>query len=178
MPQLGQERPQRLESRIVHPLIAQNAFLLALAHVEKSQLDDRFVCTRIDFTDSSAALSTANGTVAMPLGANPAVLVALLEPALGALEAPSEEQARAYPSSGTLASRWAELHYDLGISDFLVHLTTATHASFSTLELRDQTAVVTLERPAGALTVEIDISEYPVHAATEIGEALDNASQR
>lgn len=162
----------------MHPLIVQNAFLLELARVEKTQLDDRFVCTRIDFTVSSAALSTGNETVTIPLGADAAVLVALLVPALGALKAPSEEQARSYPSSGTLASRWAELHYDLGISNFLVHLTTATHASYSTIELRDQTAVVTLERPAGALAVEIDISEYPVHAATEIGEALDNASQR
>lgn len=161
----------------MHPIRVQNAFLVELARIEKAQLDDRILCTRIDFTDTSAVLTTSGGRVAAPLRADAEDLARLLQPTLGPLDAPSEQGIGVYPSSGTLGSRWAELHYDLGRTDFLVQLDAAAETSYQSLELGDRTAILTVGRPVGNLVVEINIDDYPVHAASEIGEAIDREGQ-
>ncbi|WP_168223253.1 hypothetical protein [Plantibacter sp. M259] len=76
-----------------------------------------------------------------------------------------------------MGSRWAELHYDLGRSDFLIQLDSAAETSYQSLELGDRTAVLTLRRPSESLVVEMNIDGYPVHAASEIGEAIDRDGQ-
>ncbi|MBD8519036.1 hypothetical protein [Plantibacter sp. CFBP 8804] len=161
----------------MHPIRAQNAFLVELARVEKSQLDERILCTRIDFADAPVVLTTSGGRVTVPLEADSEALERLLEPALGPLDDPSEAAMSVYPSSGTLSSRWAELHYDLGRTEFLVLLDAAAGTSYQSLQLGDRTAILTLGQTSGNLTVEIDIDDYPVHAASEIGEAIDREGQ-
>ncbi|AQX81036.1 hypothetical protein BWO91_14600 [Plantibacter flavus] len=161
----------------MHSIRVQNEFLVELARLEQAQLDDRILCTRIDFTDASVVLTTSGGRVAAPLGADAEALARLLQPLLGPLDAPSEQGTRNYPSSGTLGSRWAELHYDLGRSDFLIQLDSAAETSYQSLKLGDRTAVLTLRRPSESLVVEMNIDGYPVHAASEIGEAIDRDGQ-
>jgi hypothetical protein len=72
----------------------------------------------------------------------------------------------------------AELPYDIGRTDFLVQLDSAAETSFQSLELGGRTATLSLRRPSGNLVVEINLDDYPVHAASEIGEAIDRDGQR
>jgi hypothetical protein len=161
----------------MHPLRVQNAFLVELARLEKAQLDDRILFSRIDFADASVVLTTSGGRVATPLRADAEALSRLLQPVLGPLDAPPEQGMRIYPRSGTLGSRWAELHYDLGRTDFLIQLDSAAGTSYESLQLGDRTAILTLRRPSGSLVVKINLDDYPVHVASEIGEAIDRDGQ-
>lgn len=162
----------------MHPLLAQNAFLLELARLEKAQDENVTLCNLVEFVDDAARLTVRERHVRVPLDAEAATIAHAIQPFVSPLMPNLTTAFDTYPTSGTLASKWAELHYRLATTDYLVQLRSAAGWRYTSLHLGETDATVSMARGKSNVTVVVSLDDYPIHPADELAEAIDAAVLR
>lgn len=158
-------------------LDGQARLLRSLSAVEKSQPDDRIICSRIDFASDAATLWLPHGVrIAVALDTDPPSLIVALDsfqPPLGGIR---RESVDTYPLEITAASVWAELHFDLARVGYLSALDESIR--YEAIRLDHDVAIVgvSVERRADGRPVRafvpVRLDSFPVHTADELGEAI------
>ncbi|MCW3494484.1 hypothetical protein [Microbacterium sp. SSM24] len=158
---------------------AQRRFLVRLSGIEKSQRRRDIICTAIEFSGEEVVLfggaSGARRTLA--LGSSDALMQEALQTMWNMPLDPPDGLADRYPSQLDLAGCWAELHYDLGRTNYLDEIDSSIR--YDEIRLVDGSGVVSASsvarKKSGVVRVVLDRGEAPIHVADELSAMLDRA---